>query len=143
MTWWQALAVALTTYAVTKLIDLMIGSVMDKREFKKRRRELALSEIEKLKDEIGTLYELAANWKAFDQKAQAYRSVFERDHELVGRSNKYNPIAQAARDAVHWCRIVANEEHNAGGSIFEQKKELANKFHVFLQACDAYLDDLA
>jgi hypothetical protein len=43
LTWWQTLVVALAIYPVTKLIDLLIAFITEKREFKKRRRELALS----------------------------------------------------------------------------------------------------
>ena len=143
MSWWQALVVALATYAVTKLIDLLIVFTTEKREFKKHRRELALSDIEKLKDEVGTLYELAANWKSFGEKQKAYIEAFERDHELIGRLHKYPLIAPVARDAVHWCKIVAEEERSGGsGSTVEQKQELARKFKVFLDTCENYLDDL-
>lgn len=60
--------------------------------------------------EIGKLYELAENWKSFEEKQGSYLTNFENDHELVGKFNTYPSIAQAARDTVHWCRIVASCE---------------------------------
>ena len=42
---------ALATYSITKIIDLCIDFATDKRKFKKHRRELALSDIEDLKDD--------------------------------------------------------------------------------------------
>jgi len=138
VTWWQTLTVALTTYAVTKLVDLFT----EKRDFRKRRRDLALTDIEQLKDRIGTLYELAANWKGFDQKQSCYIEAFEADHELIGRINKYPPVAQVARDTIHWCKIVAAEEKQGSNSTVEHKKELAEKYRNFLCQCDDYLSGL-
>jgi hypothetical protein len=85
MTWWQTLIVALSTLIVTKGIDLLMASFTEKREFNRFRREKTIEEIEALKNEIGKLFELAANWKAFEEKQRSYLANFENDHELVGR----------------------------------------------------------
>lgn len=95
MTWWQTLIVALLTLIVTKSMDLLIAWFTEKREFDRHRREKSIEEIEVLKNEIGKLFELAANWKAFGGKQRSYLANFENDHELVGRYNKYPSIAQA------------------------------------------------
>lgn len=142
MTWWQALIVALGTYAGTKSVDALLAFATDKREFRKRRRDLALTDIESLKDEVGILYELAANWKTFQEKAPIYSSSFELDHQLIGRISKYPMISQAARDTVHWCKIVAHEENQSTGDAIELKKELGDKYRDFLSKCDAYLDQI-
>jgi hypothetical protein len=87
MAWWQTLIVALSTLIVTKGIDLLISMFSEKREFNKFRRTKTTEEIEALKDEIGKLFELAANWKSFEEKQRSYLTNFENDHELVGKFN--------------------------------------------------------
>lgn len=142
MNWWQALIVALSTLIVTKVIDLFVSRFTEKREFNKFRREKISDEIESLKNEIGKLFELAENWKSFEEKQRSYLTNFENDHELVGKFNKYPSIAQPARDTVHWCRIVASCEMKQTDDLIENKKELGNKFRVFLTACDDYMNSL-
>ncbi len=142
MNWWQTLIVALSTLIVTKGIDLFISWFTEKREFNRFRRERITDEIEALKNEIGKLFELAANWKSFEEKQRSYLVNFENDHELVGKFNKYPSIAQAARDTVHWCRIVASCEMKQTHDLIENKKEMGEKFKIFLSACDEYVKSL-
>ncbi len=47
---------------------MILYKFSEKREFNKFRREKTSDEIETLKNEIGILYELAANWKSFEEK---------------------------------------------------------------------------
>jgi len=142
MNWWQTLIVALSTYVVTKVIDFVVSIVSEKREFKKYRREKIYNEIEELKNEIGKLYELAANWKAFEEKQKSYLTNFENDHELLGKYNKYPTIVNTARDTIHWCKIVASCEMRHTDNLIENKKELGEKYSLFLQACEKYLNNL-
>jgi len=142
MNWWQTLIVALSTYVVTKGIDFVISIVSEKKEFKKFRREKIYNEIEELKNEIGKLYELAANWKAFEEKQKSYLTNFENDHELIGKYNKYPNIANTARDAIHWCKIVASSEMKHTNNLIENKKELGEKYVLFIQACEEHLNNL-
>jgi hypothetical protein len=142
MVWWQTLIVVLSTLVITKTVDFVISIYAEKRNFKKMRRELALKEIEELKNEVGIIYELAANWMAYKEKEEAYRSKFFTDYQLVGKYNKYPSIAQAARDAVHWCKIVADDERKSGDDLMKNKKELGEKFKLFLIACEDYLEKL-
>jgi hypothetical protein len=142
MNWWQTLIVALSTLIVTKVLDLIFLKFTEKRELNKYRRERISDEMEALKDEIGKLCELALNWKSFEEKQRSYLTNFENDHELVGKFNKYPPIAQAARDAVHWCRIVASCEMKQTHDLIENKKELVSKFKLFLKTCDDYIKNL-
>jgi len=122
MNWWQTLIVALSTLIVTKTIDFLVSKFSGKREFNKFRKEKISDEIETLKNEIGILYELAGNWKSFEEKQRSYLSNFENDHELIGKFNKYPSIAQAARDTVHLCRIVASSEMKHDDDLIESKK---------------------
>ena len=142
MGWWQTLIVALSTLIVTKFIGLFESKVTEKREFTKFRREKISDEIEALKNEIGKLFELAENWKTYEEKQKSYLTNFQNDHELVGKFNKYPSIAQAARDTVHWCRIVASGEKKQTSDLIENKKELGEKFKIFLTACDDYMNSL-
>jgi len=142
MTWWQTLIVALSTLVVTKGVDVFISWITEKKEFNRYRREKITDEIEALKNEIGKLFELAANWKSFEEKQRSYLANFENDHELVGKFNKYPSIAQAARDTVHWCRIVASCEMKSTNDLIENKKELGEKFRTFLAVCDGYMKSL-
>jgi len=71
MNWWQALIVALSTLIVTKVIDLFVSKFNEKRDFNKFRREKISDEIETLKNEMGKLIELAANWKSFEEKQKS------------------------------------------------------------------------
>ena len=131
MNWWQTLIVALSTYVVTKVIDFIISIVSEKREFKKFRREKIYNEIEELKNEIGKLYELAANWKAFEEKQKSYLTNFENDHELIGKYNKYPTIANTARDTIHWCKIVASCEMKHTNNLIENKKSWGRNIVYF------------
>ena len=140
MTWWQALIIALATYAVTKGVDVWVSLLSEKREFRKRRRDLALSDIEKLKDEVGALYELAANWRSYESKRDNYAQAFEADHLLIGRMHKYGDVAKAAKDTVHWCKIVASEEQEGSSGTTHSKSKLAEKHKQFLAACEEFLD---
>ena len=140
MVWWQTLIVALSTIVVTKGLDLLISWLTQKREFNRFRREKITEEIEALKNEVGKLFELAANWKSFEEKQRTYLTNFQNDHELVGKFNKYPSIAQAARDTVHWCGIVASCEMRQTHDLIENKKELGEKFKKFLTVCDDYLN---
>jgi hypothetical protein len=79
MVWWQTLVVVLSTLVITKTVDFVISVYAEKRNFKKMRRELALKEIEELKNEVGIIYELAANWMAYKEKEEAYRNKFLTD----------------------------------------------------------------
>lgn len=142
MVWWQTLIVALATYAVTKLVDQLVTHLREPREFRKRRQELALQEIEQLKGDVGRYVELAANWKPYEWKESAYLDLPENDHELIGRLRKYPPVANAGRDALHWCKIVASEEKQLPGEPLEPKKELNEKYNIFLSKCDEYLDSI-
>jgi len=143
LSWEQALAVALITYVVTKGVDLVAYRLSEQREFRKKRRDIALQDIQDLKDEIGGLYALAANWKGFDSKALHYQKAFEQDHALVGRLHKYGQdVAQAGRDTLHWCMLVAEDERANAHERQETKNELAEKHREFLAACDRYLDNL-
>jgi hypothetical protein len=142
MNWWQTLIVALSTLVVTKGIDLFVSWFNEKREFNKYRREKVTDDIEALKNEIGRLFELAANWKSFEEKQRSYLTNFENDHELIGKFNKYPSIAQAARDTVHWCRIVASCEMKLTTDLIENKKELGEKFRKFLTTCDDYMNSI-
>jgi len=134
--------VALSTLIVTRVLDFVLTMLTEKSELNKYRREKVSDEIEILKNEVGKLYELASNWKSFEEKQRSYLTNFENDHELVGKFNKYPQIAQAARDTVHWCRIVASCEMKQTDDLIENKKELGNKFIVFMSACDDYIDNL-
>jgi hypothetical protein len=142
MAWWQTLIVALSTLIVTKVIDLIVSNFSEKRQFNKLRRERIYNEIESLKNEIGKLYELAANWKSFEEKQSSYLTNFEKDHELIGNFNKYPSIAGAARDTIHWCRIVASCEMEHTRDLIENKKQLAEKFNLFLKTCDEFINSL-
>lgn len=143
MTWWQTLIVVLSTLIVTKVADLVVSMFTQKREFNKFKRERIYNEVESLKNEIGKLYELAANWKSFNEKHRSYLTGFEKDDELIGNFNKYPSIAVAARDAVHWCKIVATCERECTNDLIENKKELAEKFKLFLKTCDEFINSLA
>lgn len=134
--------VALATLIVTKGIDFFISWLTEKREFNRFRREKTTEEIETLKNEIGKLFELAANWKSYEEKQRSYLTNFENNHELVGKFNKYPSIAQAARDTVHWCRIVASCEMRQTSDLIKNKKEMEEKFKNFLTICDDYLNKM-
>jgi len=140
MTWWQTLVVALATYVVTKLVDHLIAYFGEPREFRKRRREFALHEVEQFKADVGRCVELAANWQPHEKKQSAYEDVFATDYELIGRMKKYPSVANAGRDALHWCQIVAMDEKEHYGDLPERKRELNEKFETFLTKCDEYLD---
>lgn len=141
MEWWTLL-VAAATYVGTKAVDHFFAIAKEKRDFRKHRREKAFAEIEELKDEVGRMYELASNWNSYDGKLGDYAAAFAKDFALVGKYNKYPQIAVAARDAVHWCKVVASCEKEHRDELIQNKKELAEKHRTFLQACEKYVESL-
>jgi hypothetical protein len=141
MEWWQTLVVALCTYGFTKFVDHLIYISKEKREFKKTRRERMLTEIEELKDEVGRYFELASNWKSYEMKADKYKKMMLDDDHVIGKYNKYPDIVNAARDALHWCKIVSDDEKKRRDSLAGNKKELVNKYSAFIKICDKQLDN--
>src|SRR5882672_10175827 len=91
-------ALTLVVLAITKVIDYFAAIDKDKREFKNSRRDKVYAEIEELKNEVGTIYELSTNWQAYDSKAAKYLEAFNDDHKLIGNYNKYSEVAATARD---------------------------------------------
>jgi len=139
---WQGFFIAMGTYALTKLIDLAISLAQEGREFRKMRRELALKDIEAIKDLIGTFYELVMSWDSFGNKQKRYAENFADEHKIVGRCNKYPPLGQAATDVVHWCKIVASDEASHADTLRDEKKNLHEKYNFFLEECQSYLNRL-
>jgi hypothetical protein len=129
-------------WAIPRLLDFWLAIAKEKRDFKRFRWEKAYAEIEELKNAIGPLYELAANWKPYDSKLEQYHKAFTNDHELIGKFNKFPELAAAARDLVHWCKIAASSEMEISQDLINNKKELQQKQRAFLQACDAQLEKL-
>jgi hypothetical protein len=132
---------------ITKLLDFCFEILKEKRVVKRSRREKAREEIEELKNQVGTIYELSSNWKGYEEKLGQYANFFAKDHEVIGRFNKYPDIAAAARDTVHLCKVVAHDEQERGNpdrrqDLILNKKELTAKYQAFIQACDKYLESL-
>ncbi|WP_143004211.1 hypothetical protein [Thiohalorhabdus denitrificans] len=127
---------------MTKLVDHLVAYYGEPREFRKRRREFALHEIEQFKADVGRYVELAANWQPHENKQPAYMDLFENDYELIGRIKKYPLVANAGRDALHWCKIVASEEQRQSAELLERKRELDEKYRIFLTKCDEYLQSI-
>lgn len=143
MEWWQTLAVALSTYAVTKFIDYWISILNEKRDFKKLRRVKELEEIEDLKDELGCYYELASNLETYEMKAEKYNEMMTNDDYLVGKYNKYPKIAKLARATIHLCKRVASDEKVSVPNAEKSKKELSEKFREFIKVCNDHLENSA
>jgi hypothetical protein len=133
---------------ITKVLDFCFDILKEKRALKRSRREKVREEIEELKNQIGTIYELGSNWKGYEEKLGEYAAFFAKDHEVIGRCNKYPDIAAAARDTVHLCKVVAHDERERENPDRRQdltlnRKELTVKYRAFIQACDKYLESLA
>jgi hypothetical protein len=142
MEWWQGLVVAVTTYAVTKLVDHFIAISQYRHEFKKKKTENAFAEIEDLKDEVGRLYERSANWKSYEMKADDYEKALANDDYLIGKYNKYPEISRAARETVHYCKIVAYDEREHKDDVVKSKKELSAKYKEFIVVCNNYIEQM-
>ena len=147
MEWWQTLVTALFTYAVTKIVDYIISSSQEERNFQKLRREKMLQEIEDLKDAVGRFYELAANWKSYEMKAEQYKNMMLNEDNLIGKYNKYPEIASQTRDLIHTCNIIMSAERGdiqkgtmPAINVMEYKTELSEKHKKFLSVCDIKLD---
>jgi hypothetical protein len=56
--------------------------------------------------------------------------------------NKYPSVANAAKDVVHWCKIVADCEKTHDEELVKIKKELHEKFNLFIKTCDDYINGL-
>jgi hypothetical protein len=140
MEWWQILLVALTTFIVTKAVDFFIDLSKEKRNFHNLRRAKMLDEIEAFKDEVGRFYELASNWKSHEMKVEQYQAMMIDDDRIIGKYNEYPRIAVAGRDLIHWCKIVAYFEREPQTDLIKAKKELSEKYKVFIEVCNEQLD---
>ena len=132
---------------ITKVLDFCLAILQEKRAVKRSRREKAREEIEELKNQIGTIYELSSYWKGYEEKLGEYAKFFATDHEVIGRFNKYPDIAAVARDTVHLCKVVAHDEREMLNTdprqdLILNRKELTVKYQTFIQACDKYLESL-
>ena len=130
---------------IAKVVDFWFAILQEKRNFLRSGREKAREEIEELKNQVGTIYELSINWNAYEAKQGEYTKFFAKDYEVIGRYNKYPDIAAAARDTVHFCKVVAYGEREADrhGDLVSNKKELAALYQSFVQTCDKYIESLA
>jgi hypothetical protein len=140
---------------LAKVFDFWIAILKEKRDFVRSGKEQAREEIEQLKNQVGTIYELSINWKAYREKQVEYENFFAKDYEVIGRCNKYPGIAAAARDAVHLCKIVASRERDqfstaASGDmdsntadLVSSKEALVAQYQAFIQTCDKYIESLA
>ncbi len=142
MDWKQTLLIALITLVATKVLDHFVDVFSDKRNFRRRRRDLVLTEIEELKDQIGVIYEIASNWKNFDAKQQDYVEQFNRESQLLGKYNKYPNVAMAARAVTHQCKIVADIEKAGKGDLEQPKKKLGSLFAEFIDKCEEHLKEI-
>jgi hypothetical protein len=122
---------------ITKVLDFWFAILQEKRGFVKSRREKAWAEIEELKNQIGAIYELSINWDGYRATLPDFAAFFAKEHEIIGRLNKYPKIAATARDTTHFCKVVVK------GGDSTSKKELAEKYQAFIQACDKYIERLA
>jgi hypothetical protein len=127
---------------ISKLLDLWLAGVNDKRSFLRSRREQVSAEIEALKTDIGKFYMLSINWMAHSAKVENYVALFSKEHEVLGRCAKFPKISAAAIDAVYYCRLVESAESGRGGDPISAKKELATKYRAFIDACDEYIKRL-
>jgi hypothetical protein len=128
---------------ISKALDYRFAIWNEKRDFVKSQKKKAVEEIEELKNQVGTIYELSNNWTSYDTKLGHYAKFFEKDHEVIGRYNKYPKIAEAARNTVHFCKIVASDEKDGDrhGSLISNKRELREKYQIFIQTCDKYIEN--
>ena len=138
MDWWQTLIVTLSTIIVTKGIDIVVTVITQKKDFDKFKRQKIYEEIDALRDEVGIIYELAANWEGYQQKEQEYMRLFIKRNTLVGKYNKYKTIADSARWLIHWATIVAAEE-SRHGDVDKAKDELHKAHALFIDECDNLL----
>ncbi len=142
MIWWQSALITGSSIVLGWILNVWAESIKEKRQFKRFRREKAFEEIEALKSEVGIIFELATNWKAFDEKRSEYSDRFSGDYQLIGKYSKYPDIAVSARDVLHLCKLIASKEKNMGDELPELKSELSAKYRNFLSACDKTLDNL-
>jgi hypothetical protein len=137
-------ALTLVILGITKAIEYYMAVDKEKRDFTNARRNQMHAEIEALKNEVGIIYELAANWQDHASKAKKYFDAFDDDYKLIGKYNKYREVASAARDTIHLCKVVAYfEMDRSKGDVVAAKLELTLKYREFLAACDGYLDQLS
>ena len=138
MEWPATLIVALTTLIVTKLLDIPVRFFADRREFSKFRKQKVYEEIEILRDKVGVMYELASNWDSFEHKKHTYNVLFVDRDSLVGKYNKYPSIADAAREVVHLCTLVAAAEEQHV-DVDKRKTELHAAHKKFIAECETFL----
>ena len=74
-------------------------------------------------------------------KADKYKEMMSEDDHLIGKYNKYPEVVNAARDAIHWCKIVAHVEMEHSTDVIERKKELSKKYKEFIKICDEKLNN--
>ena len=140
MEWWQTLLVALGTYGFTKLVDQLLSVWKEKRDFKLKRRDDTVAQIEHLKNELGKLYELAINAKTYEYSGH-YLKHPDNQFDLIGKWNKYPEIANAARDVVYWCSLARKVEKDPERQR-EHEEDLRMVYQTFLQVSDEFINRL-
>jgi len=134
---------------VAKVIDIWASILKEKRDFIRSGREKAREEIDELKNEVGTIYELSISGKVYREKQLEYEKFFAKEHEVIGRYNKYPDIAQAARDTLHFCKIIRSDErdreirHLDSSDLLKNTEALTAQYQAFIQACNSYIQTLA
>ncbi|EGQ9284070.1 hypothetical protein ACSG3M_004185 [Vibrio vulnificus] len=144
MDWWQTLLVTISTFVVTKLVDHFIAISKEKRELSKARKSKKIDQIENLMDEVSVYYEVTMSWKHHEMKQEYYRKLMKDDDYLIGKYNRYKGIASHARDVLHHCKIIASEENpetsTARADLSKLKDELAQKYDMFIKACEEEIE---
>lgn len=85
---------------ITKGLDFWFATLQEKRDFIRSGREKAREEIEELKNQVGTIYELSSLGKDIARKPEILRHSLPRITRESAPCNKYSDIAMVARGTV-------------------------------------------
>jgi hypothetical protein len=126
---------------ITKVLDFWFATLQEKRDFVRSGKEKAREEIEELKNQVGTIYELSINWNTHMAKHSEYEKFFAKDYEVIGRFNKYPDIATAASERDRDRLILSGEQDRI--DLDSTREALRAQYQAFIQTCDKYIESLA
>ncbi|HBN6259965.1 TPA: hypothetical protein ACOL2D_003858 [Vibrio parahaemolyticus] len=141
MEWWQAFLISIVTLIVTKLLDLIISTSNEKRNFLVNRKTKKIEQIESLMDEVSIYFEVSMNWKSYEDNADKYKKLRTEDDYLIGKYCRYKQVASKARDVIQYCKIIESEE-NPQSDMYRHsdpnqlRSELQNVYDSFIDCCE-------
>lgn len=125
--------ITLITHIITFILGIVITAYF-KLEFKKIYDKH--KEIENFKNKMGIIYEIAMSHKSLQQKQNEYKLHSAGINKLIGKFNKYKPIAEIGRLIKRESEFVIFYEQEDGPKfLMANRIKLKNEYGLLLKEC--------